>query len=359
MDLKKRKIIYLATQSEWGGAQEYIYNLAVNLDKSRFEVLILAGEGNGELFLELDKAGIRRQKLKSLKRDINPVFDVLALFELISVFKKEKPDVIHLNSSKVGFLGSLAGKLLGKQQLVIYTAHGWVFNEPLPFFTKYLYFLIEKISAGWKNIIITLSAKDEQIAKKHSFKSKVVTIANAINLPTLNFLNKEQARNYLKLNQNGLIVGTIANLYPTKGLGCLIEASKLLPNCTFTIIGEGPERPRLERMIKNHGLESRVILTGFIPQAHCYLKAFDCFVLPSVKEGMPYVILKAIAVGLPVVATRVGGLPEIVDNNFLVEPAQPKALAEKITEVLNKEVKQNHSLPSFNEFLGKTFGLYN
>src|SRR3989344_5612770 len=243
MDLKKRKIIYLATQSEWGGAQEYIFNLAVNLDKSRFEALILAGEGNGEFFLELDKAGIKRHELKFLKRAISPVFDVLALFELITVFKKEKPDVIHLNSSKIGFLGSLAGKLLGSHSLVIYTAHGWVFNEPLPIFTKYLYFLIEKFSARWKNIIITLSAKDEQIAEKHNFKSKVVTIANAVNLPTLDFLSKEQAKSYLKLNQTGLIVGTIANLYPTKGLSYLIEAAKLLPNCTFAIIGEGPERP--------------------------------------------------------------------------------------------------------------------
>src|SRR3989339_1399481 len=111
MTEKKRKIIYLVTQSEWGGAQEYVYNLAVNLDKNQFEILVLAGQGDGQLFDKLNQAGMACRKLKYLKRSVSPLADFLALKEIVSTYKKKKPDVIHLNSSKAGFLGSLAGKI--------------------------------------------------------------------------------------------------------------------------------------------------------------------------------------------------------------------------------------------------------
>ena len=105
----RKKIIFIVTQSEWGGAQEYVFNLAANLDKGRFAVLVLAGEGNGELFDRLQEKSVPWQKLKFTKRAINPVYDLLSLLELLKILKKEQPDVIHLNSSKIGFLGSLAG----------------------------------------------------------------------------------------------------------------------------------------------------------------------------------------------------------------------------------------------------------
>ena len=187
-----KKIIYLVTKSEWGGAQEYVYNLAVSLPKDEFEVLVLAGDGNDELFTELAKAGIRFQKLKYTKRAINPLFDLKAIFELKKILKKEIPDLIHLNSSKIGFLGSLAA--LPIKAKVIYTAHGWVFTEPLHPVLKKVYYLIEKISARWKDIIITVSEDNRQIALKHNFKSKIVTILNAVDTGKLDFFTKEEAQ---------------------------------------------------------------------------------------------------------------------------------------------------------------------
>ncbi len=359
------KIIYLVTKSEWGGAQEYIYNLATSLPKDKFDVLVLAGEGNGKLFKELAKQNIKYRKLKYTKRSINIFYDKLALLELIKIFKHEKPNIIHLNSSKIGFLGSLATKFLPTTNYplqTIYTAHGWVFNEPLPFLSKKLYYFIEKLSAKWKDTIITVSKNDEQIANKFKFKSKIITIPNAVDPDNLDFLNKDEA--IKKISKNApwrlpsKLIGTIANLYPTKGLNYLIDTAKLLPQYKFIIIGEGPARKNLENQIKHLTLKN-IILKGSIPQAHKYLKAFSCFILPSVKEGMPYVILKAIASDVPIVTTCVGGLPEVVDNNFLVKPADPKALADKINEVIkNPDLKQQHTPPSFHEFLKKTIELY-
>ena len=369
--MAKQKILYLITQSEWGGGQEYVFNLANNLPKDQFESLVLAGEGNGELFKALESQNLPYTKLKWVKRSINPIFDLMALFELIFVFKKEQPDVIHLNSSKIGFLGSLAAKLCFSQAKIIYTAHGWVFNEPLSPIIKKIYFWIEKISAPWKNAIICVCESDKQIALQNNFRSRIITIHNAVNPEQLDFLSKDEARNNLKLNNDALVIGTVANFYKTKGLDFLISAAGLLkkdfPALKIVIIGEGEERKNLELKIKNLELSNNVILTGNIPNAHRLLKAFDLFVLPSVKEGLPYAILKAMAAELPIVATRVGGLPEILPNECLVELGNAAIMAEKIKTVLARldSARQAGRLESvryradyFQEFLLKTYKIY-
>jgi len=382
--MAKTKILYLITQSEWGGGQEYVFNLASNLLKDQFEPIVMAGEGTGEFFKALKSQNLPYTKLKWVKRSINPIFDLMALFELIFVFKKEQPDVIHLNSSKIGFLGSLAAKLCFSQAKIIYTAHGWVFNEPIPYLIKKIYFWIEKISASWKNEIICVCESDKQIALQNNFHSRITTIHNAVNPEQLDFLTKDEARE--KLNQllplnlrvnffnqppTSPLIGAIANFYKTKGLDFLISAAGLLkknfPALKIVIIGEGEERKNLELRIKNLELSNNVILTGNIPNAHRLLKAFDLFVLPSVKEGLPYAILKAMAAELPIVATRVGGLPEILPNECLVELGNAAIMAEKIKTVLVRldSARQagrlepvQYSADSFREFLSKTLSLY-
>ena len=179
----------------------------------------------------------------------------------------------------------------------------------------------------------------------------------------LQLLTPDLRTNLSSPSPSSKLITAIANLYQTKGLNYLIEAAKILteknPDLKFVIIGEGPARKSLESQIKKYQLEDKILLTGKVPQAHRYLKAFDLLVLPSVKEGLPYIILKAVAIAVPLVATRVGGLPEVVDHNFLVEPKNPQALAAKIEEVLNsQDIKQQHQPPKFDEFLAKTISLY-
>ncbi|MDP2586641.1 MAG: glycosyltransferase family 4 protein [Candidatus Komeilibacteria bacterium] len=365
MSQSKRKILFLVTQSQWGGAQEYVYNLATNLDKNQDDVVVAAGEGNGELFKALQKEKIDFRRLQWAKRSVNPIFDIKSLFELISLFKREQPDVIHLNSSKIGFIGSLAAQIYKKTHNVriVYTAHGWVFNEPLPYLIRKLYFWIEKISARWKNVIICVSEADRQVALTNNFKSKIVTIHNAVDLDQLVFLPKNESRAFLKLNNNDLVIGAIANFYKTKGINFLIAATGLLqkhrPNLKTVIIGEGEERKNLELTIKNLKLENQVILTGNINQAHRLIKAFDLFVLPSVKEGLPYAILKAQAAGIPIVATKVGVLPKIMPADLLAQPGNVENLASKINDALGNPAKYIvQPKTDFKNFLNQTLNCY-
>jgi glycosyltransferase involved in cell wall biosynthesis len=356
------KILYLVTLSEWGGAQKYVFDLASTLKEQGYSVEVaLGGEQNGQLIQKLLKLNIKTYYLKNLQRPVNFYRDWLVLWELVKLFRKIKPDILHLNSSKASALGAIAGKLV-KIKKIIYTVHGLVLNEPLALHKKIFYLFSEWLSAKFKNQLICVSQFDKESLLKHKIAKaqKITVIYNGIDLDNLKFFTKNEAREKLsliiqhkllisnyQLPISNYLIGTIANFYPTKGLTYLIEAAKqslaILPDLKFIIIGDGPERRKLTELISKYKLEQNVLLTGNLPQASQYLKAFDLFVLPSVKEGLSYTLIEAQAAGLPIITTRVGGTPEIVENNKtgIKIPAKDfNALAENIINLINHPAKQ-------------------
>jgi glycosyltransferase involved in cell wall biosynthesis len=342
-----KTILYLITQSEFGGAQKYVLDLALGL-KDEFNICVGLGEQGekGEFAQKLKENNIEYYIIKHLKREISPTNDILAIFEIIKLIKKLRPDIIHLNSSKISILGSLTAKLcyvLRVPCYVIYTVHGWIFNEPLASWKKSFYFWAEKLTAILKNKIVCISKLDYDIAKnKLKIKEKKLALIYH-GIKPINFLSCEAARNKLKSKiknlKSEILIGSIANLYKTKGLEYLIEAVRILisqyPNIPISliIIGEGEERKNLEDLIGQLNLKNRVFLAGNIKNAAELLPAFDVYVNSSVKEGFPYSILEAMSAGLPIVATRVGGIPEMIsdgENGLLVEPANPEELAKRM-----------------------------
>lgn len=352
-----RKILYIITQSELGGAQENVLSLAMGL-KDKYDILVTAGpDGGGKFFKQLADNKIRSHKLKWLRRSAaNPLLDIAGFIEIFSLLIKERPDAIHLHSSKAGFLGSLAGKLAGVK--VIYTVHGAVFEASFSGPARKFFLYLEKLSAPFKDKIICVSANDKKLWLKYNAapERKLIVIHNGIDLKT-DFLPQAEAKEYLSSksanffealrgsDNNLKIVGTIANFFPEKGLPSLVEAAdilinqKKLANIIFAVIGGGGfQRPLIEEMIKAHKLENKFILTGTIANAAHYLRAFDIFALPSIKEGLSYTILEAMAAGLPIVASHVGGTPEMIKNNengFLIFPRDTDTLAKRIAELLN------------------------
>ncbi|MCK4553947.1 glycosyltransferase [Candidatus Parcubacteria bacterium] len=374
----KKTILYLVTQSELGGAQRYVFDLATNLHQ-KFDVIIAFGEqgSKGELATRLIQAGfLPESEIKSsigpavlreqsqifytiphLKRAISPINDLKALIEIIKLIKKIKPDIIHLNSSKISILGSIAtiffkSKIGNRQSKIIYTVHGWVFNEPMPKWKKLFYKYAEKFTALFKDKIICVSEFDRQTAIKEKIcnPKKLTTIHNGIK--PINFLSKDDTRQKLSsiMNkstifnlQSSITIGTIANLYPTKGLEYLVQAIYILITnyqlpITTIIIGEGEERKNLEDLIAQFNLKSNVILTGKINNAAKLLPAFDIYACSSVKEGLSYTIIEAMQAGLPIVATEVGGNSELIQDyktGLLTETKNPQMLAEKIQKLIN------------------------
>lgn len=377
MEDVRKKILLLITQGEIGGAQVYVRDLALNLPKNRFIVTVGHGEKPFDWLDEELKNQIQTKYFRFIKRNINPLFEILGFFELYIYLKKNKFDIIHLNSSKIGVLGSLAAKCAGVKK-IIFTCHGWAFDDPRPLWERWLYKIIYKIMAWFTDIIICVSDYACQTGLNIGLnKKKLITIHNNPDASKLNLLKKEEAREFLnnkyKVPINKKIIGTIANFYPTKGLIYLLKAAELLikdnPNFIFCLIGRGRLEKRFYQFIKENKLEENIFLITDLNNAAKILPAFDLFVLPSVKECLPYVLFEAMFVGLPIVATDVGGNAEVLhyyDNNqyLLTQPRNPEKLAKAILEMIDKRALSEEQVNSLknkisnNKMIEKTKEIY-
>ena len=350
--------MYVITKSNWGGAQRYVYELATSLPPDKFDVSVAAG-GQGLLREKLAGAGIRVISIPALERDINLIKEILSLFSLAKIFRQERPDIVHLSSSKAGGLGAFAARglrIFGIKPKVIFTVHGWAFNEDRNFLARALIYFLQWLTVSFSDKVILISTYDYLKALQIPLlnKNRFVLIHNGLIAPS--FFEARYAKTYLssliktiKPDEKSLWLITIAELTKNKGLEYLIEAAGLIRQEKFflIIVGEGEERGRLEARIKKLGLEKRIFLAGFIPEAARYLKAADVFILPSVKEGLSYVIMEAMAASMPVIATTTGGIPDLVaegETGILVRPKEPKALADALEKL------------SADENLRKTFG---
>jgi len=343
------KILYVITQGEQGGGQKYVLELADKVTQEH-EVFVGIGrvenEGDKWLFEKLESVGVKKEnifEIKNLQREIKPILDFKALLEMRRLFKKLNPDVVHLNSSKAGVVGAVAS--IFTKTKVVYTVHGWVFLEPMNPIKKLIYIFLEFVSAMMRNYTIFITQKDiDAVALWPLFKSKGTLIYNGIDeSKKVNLLGKEESRKFI-FEKTGMrddeqkIVGTISNLFKTKGLEYLIDAAKDV-DALFIVLGFGDEKYRqeLQDRINKNGLQEKFFLLGREPDAYKYLRGLDVFTLTSVKEGLPYSILEASLANLPIVATSVGGVPEVAKNIkiSLVESQNVQQIRSAIVENLN------------------------
>lgn len=320
------KILYLITKSNWGGAQRYVFDLAVAMRDAGNDVVVAAG-GNGRLFEKLAAENIRTHSIKDVARDIGPMKDLRALSQVRKLIRQEKPDIIHVNSSKMGLLGALAGRRApGK---VVFTAHGWPFKEDRGFLWRSMAKFFSWMTLRNADITIVPSDDDLLLGQKMlGAGDKVVHIANGRELKDL--LPREEARrilqNNLGLDPDKQWIVAFSELHPNKGVQFLIQAMQKT-EAQAVVFGEGEARADLESQIKTAHVGDKVFLPGFMPDASQYALAFDIFCMPSIKEGLPYAVIEASLAGLPVVASRVGGIPEVVHTaGILVPPKDPEAL---------------------------------
>src|SRR3989344_109970 len=351
-----KRVLYVITKSNWGGAQRYVYDLTTSLQRENYEVAVAVG-GHGLLAENLKLAGVRIVGIPHLERDINFLKEMFSTIYLWKIFKDERPDIIHLNSSKVGGLGALAAKALklwdrwdrkGTERTewnprVIFTVHGWAFNERRNFIFQGVIYFLQWFTAFLSDRIIILSRHDYRQAIEMPLieNEKFALLSLGIKMPE--FLPAEKAREFLKIDvKQKNIIGTIA------------------------------EFEKIKKEIDDKKLQDDIILAGFVMGASKYLKAFDIFILPSLKEGLPYVILEAMNAGLPIVASSVGGRTYLIENEkngILVPPKNPDEIAKALNLVIKSRATREkmglRSLElatqkfSFDKMLSGTIDIYN
>lgn len=361
-------MLFLITKGNvWGGAQRYVYDLATGL-QGKFDISVVTGVG-GILNERLDEAGIPTREIPHLNRDLSFSKDILSIFYLAKILRAEKPDVLHLNSSKGGLFGAMAGRLAGVRK-IIFTSHGWAFNEDRFFAgTKALFWLMHALTVLLCHKVIAASGAVEKDARHFpGADRKISVIHHGIREPR--FLDRGAARGAIEektgrfLSGDKVLIGTIAELHPVKGLNFAIEAieecmKENLP-VEYVIIGGGELEKKLKELVVMKDLEGKVFLAGFIPDAATLLKAFDIFLLPSVSESFGYVIAEAGLAELPVIATNVGGIPEVVDESTresLIPPRSSGAIATALEPLIQNPLTRSQYGKTLKRHIEEKFSL--
>lgn len=359
---KKIKITYAITKGNWGGAQQYVYNLAKSLPKEKFDVSVICGQGN-ILKKNLENEGIKVHEIDEMGRDIKITDDFKSLIKLIKILKEEKPDVLHLNSSKMGGLGGFAGRI-ARIPKIIFTAHAWAFNETRPWWQKKIIAFLHWFTVIFSHTTLAVSRKTKKDIDSLPFmRNKVFVVHNGIG--EITHIPKKTAQNTLAkmVDQKcpDFMIGTVCELHKNKGLDYLIESCIDLPSeLKIYIIGDGEEKENLQNKIKDLNLSDKIFMTGKVENAKTLFKAFDIFILPSITEALPGVILEAGLAENAVIATRVGGIPEIIENGksgILVSPKKPKEIFDAINYLINKPEKRKEFGKSLKISVQKNFSM--
>ncbi len=369
----------MVTKSNWGGAQRYVFDLATSIPQDKFEVIVACGDSRkkegrlpGLLVQKLQKTGIKVIRVSSFTRDISIKKEFLAFKELRTILKdkESRPDIIHLNSSKAGGIGAFAARLSGIKK-IIFTCHGLPWDEDRNILSRFLIFLASYMTFILCHKIILISKNNLKRVERLPFcTKKVVLIHNGI--ASINFKARENARYEImgKPIKDVPWIGTIAEFTKNKGLSYLVEAASSLKKrgvaFRMSLIGDGEDLLKIKELAKISGLYSNqnssvyIDLPGFVPDYARNLKASEIFVLPSVKEGLPYVLLEAGRAGLPVIASRVGGIPEIIEHNvsgILVPPRDPKALEQALCDLIKNNEKRDELGKNLKEKVEREFTL--
>lgn len=362
------KILYLVTKSNWGGAQKYVHDLAVAFSAKNYDIAVAFG-GNGELARKLEEANIRTISLDSLVRDINVIKEFRSSYSIYRLIKNEKPDIFHVNSSKAGGLGAFFGRLLGVP-LVVFTVHGAPFREDRKLLVRSFFYFFTWITCLFAHKVIAVSKQDERdIGRMFFIRKKVTTIYPGI------VFNGPWERTTPKTRETRIL--TVAEMHPNKGYLYGLQAVEALHKegipIQYTIFGEGDDKRKIEAFIAMKQLHGIITLQGYGPPSKEDWANHDIYILPSVKEGLPYTLIEAGRAMLPVISSTTGGIPEVIrheETGLLVPPKNvirlvdelrrlivDRKFAKKLGQSLHSHVVQNFSYSKMLAQTAKVYGL--
>ncbi|MBI4834007.1 MAG: glycosyltransferase family 4 protein [Planctomycetes bacterium] len=350
MIARKIKVIQVITRLIKGGAQKVCLDLVEGLPKDIYEVYLVSGNATGSEGSLWERAkGVKDIKIRlvpEMEREISPLHDIVALLKLYHHFKVIKPDIVHSHTSKAGFIACLAARM-ADVPVIIYSPHGHLFapQAKIPsvsgsFWRLKLFYSLRKFASSLATKVIALNHadKDEQVKLGLAGEGKYEVVYNGVDIPDDGLL--VNVSNQLRDDKPYPVLVTVGRLTPEKGQVYLLDAVKELkvdyPDIRLVIIGDGSLKRQLKRHTEILGIEGNVSFPGIQDEIGPYLKDSDIFVLPSLYEAFGIVLLEAMANMKPVVASRVNGIPEVVEegvSGILVPPAKSTELAEAIKKL--------------------------
>jgi glycosyltransferase involved in cell wall biosynthesis len=330
------------------GGSQHVITLSACQDPSRFESLLVCGTenpGEGSMLDEAVSRGARPIVIPEMVAEatLKPR-DVTALIKLYRLIRREQPDIVHTHTAKAGFLGRLAAYVAGVP-VVIHTYHGHILDGYFGSLMSRALRGMEQVLAALTDCIIAISeqVKGDLVRYGVAPPEKVVVIPIGVEVePFLNCaMQRGEFRRELALAESDLLIGIVGRIAPIKNHRLFLDAAAQVavgePTARFVVVGDGALRPEMERCAKDLGIGHRVIFTGWRRDLPCVYADLDVLVLSSNNEGTPVSAIEAMASGCPVVATCVGGVPDLITDGVtgcLVPPGDTQALATAILRIL-------------------------
>ena len=338
----KIKLVQIIADSDLSGGPAHVLGILRNIDKRKFDLYLISPSGN------LPREAEKINGVSVIKIPMRSKFDREAkkkIAETLSQIQSDKspfgPMIVHSHGPRAGFFGRMAIPI-GVSS--VYTEHRWDADYSIGGINEWFQKKVLKKLNFKTNLIIAVSSavKEYLIKSKMAPKDRVVTIPNAIN--TKGFKNpwtKEQR--IIRHTNHPPRLGSVGNLNPQKGYQYLIRAMKLIveeyPHATLEIIGDGEEKQNLQRLIRELKLEHHVTLMGRKSDPLEYVKKWDIFVLSSIAETFGIVLLEAMSMQVPIVATKVGGVKDVIEDGksgILIQPRDPKEIVSAVDELLKR-----------------------
>lgn len=340
--MEKIKIMEMIDQPLLGGGQTALLLLADTLDRDAFEIFVCSG-GEGPLSKEA-----RRRGLAFVTAPLDKRIGGRTRKPIASLLRELKIDLLHTHGGVAGFHGRTAARSAGTPA-VVHTLHGIHYLHYRNPFLRQLYVLLERRYSRLTDRLILVCQSDLRQARKHGLapERKMAVILNGIDIPPYPGTDGlSRLRGSLGWPPGRPVIGTVARLHRQKGIIHLLRAGRMIlravPDSLIVIVGDGPESERLKREADRLGLGRKCLFLGARDDAGFVMALFDVFVLPSLWEGLPFVLVEAAALGRPIVATAVDGVPEILEDDrtgILVPPANPGALADAVIRLLQDKGK--------------------
>lgn len=328
------KILYVITKSEIGGAQTHLMEVVRYMHRAGHDVLVVTGT-TGWLTNELAAIGVDYEILPDMVREINPAKDIKTINYICHILADKHPDIIHCHSSKAGIVGRIAGAI--KNVPAVFTAHGWAFTSGVSPAKRIIYAAIEHMMLGITRKVICVSEFDRQLAKRwflHNY-NRIVTVHNGI-------ADKKFSISTVRKYSLPLKLVSVARFSHQKNNMELIKAVEQInklysDNLQLNMVGDGPLLSESQVYVTSHKLENDVHFLGSRTDVDDILNQNDIFCLISNYEGLPISIIEAMRTEMPIIASDVGGVNELVQdgvNGFLIPRGNISELVEKLKYIL-------------------------
>ena len=357
----KIKILYIITSSGIGGAEKILYYTATGLDYNKYDVSVCSLKNKGEIARALEKQGIEVCCLHMGGREsfLGCLSSIIALIRLFPYLVRIRPTIVHSFLFRANILARIAGYLTGIP--IIISSVRVMGGEK-----KYFHY-VEMITSFMVDHYVTVSESVKRyiIDKSKISAEKISVIYNGVNIKSQDNSYEQNPKMPFKIEDKDRILMTVGRLHKQKGHCYLIQAvskvRKEFPKVKLLVIGEGEEENNLKKLVKSLDLMNEVIFAGLSSDMERILPMAELFILPSLWEGLPNALLEAMAAGKPVVATKVGGIPEIVvhgETGVLIPPRDTDALAIAIIDLLQNRLKAKDMGEAGRIRAGKRFSIY-